>query len=531
MTENKKLQVWLPFLFSIVLVMGMVLGYQLNRTGGKKGLFTSGGRNTLQEALDLIRFKYVDSVSLDSLEGRALEEMMALLDPHSVYLTRNAVKEANEELAGNFQGIGVEFNLFSDTVHVIFVMPGGPGEKAGLRPGDRILRVDDVPLSGNKITADKVRQSIRGPKGTIANLRIARDGRPMDIAVTRGTIPVSAVDAAYLIDGTTGYIRLNKFSENSYEEFMKALEGLKKEGLQQLILDLRGNGGGYMSEAVDIADEFLDGDKLVVYMQGANLRKREYRCRRPGLLEKGRLVVLVDEQSASASEVLAGALQDWCRARVIGRRTFGKGLVQEQYGLQDGSALRLTIARYFTPLGRSIQRSYEKGKKKIYLNDLAERYQNGEMYSSDSIHGHLRGIRYANACGDTLYGGAGILPDVFVPLDSSLYQSPLDHFISGGTINRYIYNYYLEHQIEISRYERATALNADTAVPGLWEGFLEMTRSDSVRPGSLSRPQQERLRLQLKALLARYRWRNQGYYELLNASDPLLQKALNELHR
>ena len=370
MMGNKKLQVWLPLIFSIVLIAGMFLGYQLSAPqGGKSDFFSSNNRSTLQKALDLIRLKYVDSVNVDSLQGKALQEIMNDLDPHSVYLPPVDLKEANEDLAGNFDGIGVEFNLFSDTVNVVYVIQNGPSDKAGLQIGDKILKVNDSTLAGKRLSVDEIKDIIRGPGGSKAVLQVLRNNQQQTITVTRGTIPVPSVDAAYMIDKTTGYIKLNKFTESSYEEFMHAMEILKKQGLQSLILDLEDNGGGFMNEAVDIADEFLDGDKLVVYTEGVNNKKREYRCKRPGLFETGKLVVLVDEFSASASEVLAGALQDWCRATIIGRRTFGKGLVQEQYPLGDGSALRLTVARYYTPLGRSIQRSYEKGKK-IYMDEV-----------------------------------------------------------------------------------------------------------------------------------------------------------------
>ncbi|MEO7984844.1 MAG: S41 family peptidase, partial [Bacteroidota bacterium] len=361
MIGNKKLQVWLPLLFSVVMIIGMLFGYQLGtQNGTRQGFFSSNSRSSLQEAVDLIKLKYVDSVHIEALEGRAIQEMMGELDPHSVYFPPVDLKAANEDLAGNFEGgIGIQFNVFSDTVNVVYVMPNGPSDKAGLQIGDKILGVDDVSLRNKVSDVDSIKKYIRGEEGSKAVFKILRGNKQLFITVTRGTIPVASVDAAYMIDKTTGYIKLNKFSENSYEEFMQSMENLQKQGLKSLIFDLRGNGGGFINEAVDMADEFLEGDKLVVYTEGVNSKKREYRCKRPGLFEKGKLVLLVDELTASASEILAGALQDWCRATIIGRRTFGKGLVQEQYPLSDGSAIRLTIARYYTPLGRSIQRSYQ----------------------------------------------------------------------------------------------------------------------------------------------------------------------------
>ncbi|HQX97829.1 MAG TPA: S41 family peptidase, partial [Chitinophagaceae bacterium] len=324
----------------MVLIIGMLLGYKLNDKGGNKnGFFASNSSNSLQEALDLIKLRYVDSVNIGELEGKAIQEIMTELDPHSVYLPPVKVQSANEDLAGNFEGIGLEFNVFSDTVNIVYVIPNGPSDKAGLLIGDKIVAVNKVSLTQKTFDTDSIKKYIRGDRGSTADLQIIRESKQLLVSVTRGNIPVSSVDAAYMIEKTTGYIKLNKFTENSYEEFMQAMENLQKQGMQSLIYDLRGNGGGFMNEAVDMADEFLDGDKLIVYTAGVNNKKREYRCKRPGLFEKGKLVLLVDELSASASEVLAGALQDWCRATIIGRRTFGKGLVQEQYPLSDGSAI------------------------------------------------------------------------------------------------------------------------------------------------------------------------------------------------
>ena len=274
MMGNKKLQVWLPLIFSLVMIVGMYFGYKLGtQNGGNKSFFSSNNRSSLQEAIDLIKMRYVDSVQLDSLEGKAIQQLMTELDPHSVYLPPVDLKEANEDLAGNFEGIGVEFNIFSDTVNVVYVIPNGPSDKAGLQIGDKILAVNNTPLTLKVSDIDSIKKYIRGERGSKAVLQILRDNKPQTVTVTRGTIPVPSVDAAYMIDKTTGYIKLNKFTDNSYEEFMQAMENLQKQGLQSLIFDLRGNGGGFMNEAVDMADEFLEGDKLVVYPEGVNSKK------------------------------------------------------------------------------------------------------------------------------------------------------------------------------------------------------------------------------------------------------------------
>ncbi|MBL7747752.1 MAG: S41 family peptidase [Chitinophagaceae bacterium] len=522
---NKKLQVWLPLIFSVVMVIGMFFGYKMaDKSGSKKGFFSSNRRSSLQEAMDLIKMKYVDSVQFDSLEGKAIQEMMTELDPHSVYLPPVDLKEANEDLAGNFEGIGVEFNVFNDTVNVVYVIPGGPSDKSGLQIGDKIIKVNDSLLTGRSFSTDEIKKRIRGERGSQATLLVVRGAQQQTISVTRGTIPVSSIDAAYMIDKTTGYIKLTKFSNNSYREFMAAMEMLQKEGMQSLIYDLRGNGGGFMNEAVEMADEFLDGDKLIVYTQGVNSKKREYRCKRPGLFEKGKLVILVDELSASASEVLAGALQDWCRATIIGRRTFGKGLVQEQYSLSDGSAIRLTVARYYTPLGRSIQRSYEKGKK-VYMDELWDRFSSGEMLSADSLKSHNNGKQFTTNCRDTLYDGDGISPNVFVPFDTSHNMQRVLRIMSTTQFNNFVYNYYLQNKQKIDQYKSANEYTSGFNSGDMWSSLLGKT-NDSFKLKTAGNSERNLIEQRLKALLARYKWRNSGFYQVLNSDDMAVRKAL-----
>ena len=382
---KNKLKVWLPILFALVMVLGMMIGYQLrDKTQGSRFL-TLNKRSALQELIELIRNKYVDPVKADSLTQVAADDLLSKLDPHSVYIPAKDLMDVNEELMGNFQGIGVEFQLFSDTVHVITVVKGGPSERAGIQVGDRFIKVaDSISIAGVKIKPDKVRSLLRGPADTKVQVTLLRGGVEKNIIIQRGTIPLPTVDVSYMIEPGKGFIRINRFGEPTYEEFMQQLEKLQAQGMKELILDLRGNGGGLLKEATDIADEFLEGDKLIVYTEGEHMPKMEYRCKRDGLFEKGKLVVLVDETSASASEVLSGALQDWDRATIIGRRSFGKGLVQQQFQLSDGSAVRLTIARYFTPLGRNIQKPYSSGKSK-YEEELVSRWHNGELIKADTV--------------------------------------------------------------------------------------------------------------------------------------------------
>lgn len=526
--RNKKLQVWLPLLFSVIMVAGMFLGYGLNPGGSNQGFFKTSKNTSLQEALDIIRTRYVDKVNSDSLEAGAIQQMMSELDPHSVYFPPVELKEANEELAGNFDGIGVEFNVLNDTVNVVYVLPEGPSDKAGLLIGDKILKADNYSLIQKDIPGDSIKKYIRGESGSIVKLQIDRKGQLLSINVTRGSIPVPSIDAAYMIDKGTGYIKLNKFTATSYQEFMRSMEDLQKQGLKQLIFDLRGNGGGFMDEAINMADEFLDGDKLVVYTEGVNSKKKEYRCKRPGLLEKGKLIVLVDGFSASASEVFSGAMQDWDRGTIMGRRTFGKGLVQEAFNLSDGSALRLTVARYYTPLGRSIQRPYGKGTK-IYIDEFWDRSSNGELLFADSIKHN--GKEYKTPSGKIVYGGGGIMPDIFVPIDTVSYPRAINELLLNGTINNFVYLYYLKNRQQVDKFASpAEFINYYEHSNQLWDEFANYIPR-SVDLSHLSEEQKVSLEKNVEANLARFRWRNNGFFQVLNTDDKMVQQAIEEIEK
>lgn len=529
--RNKKLQVWLPLIFSLVMISGMFFGFKLHQqTGSTKGFFAKDKRGALQEALDLIRSRYVDSVGIDSLQDDAMEGIMNQLDPHSVYIPAMDLSEANEDMVGNFQGIGVEFNIFEDTVHVLYVVPGGPSDKAGLQTGDKILEVNDSSIASKGLPSVSVRKMIRGEAGSKIKLTVLRRSGLQTINVTRGTIPLPSMDAAYMIDSATGYIKLNKFSETTYREFMGAMEKLNGQGMKALILDIRGNGGGLISQATNIADEFIDSDKLIVYTQGTNTEKREYRAGKEGVFETGKLVVLVDELSASASEILAGALQDYDRATIVGRRTFGKGLVQEQYGLSDGSAIRLTVARYFTPSGRSIQRPYDKGKK-IYMEELLDRYNSGEMLSADSFHAS-KGKSYKTTNGRRVYGGGGIMPDVFVPVDSSLYIQSITKLYLEGRFNNFVYQYYINHLPQIQQYKTPADFAARyTNTSDAWEQLVVYAMKDSINLKKVPPADRKEVEDRIKAYLARFRWRTQGFYEVSNQADKIVEQGRKEVYK
>ncbi len=523
---NRKLQVWLPLLFSLVMIAGMAFGFNLHKqTGSSKNFFARSKRNSVDEAMELIKSKYVDSVHMDTLEEGAIQQMMNELDPHSIYIPADNLKDVNDDIKGNFEGIGVEFNRFADTVHILYVLPNGPGDKAGLKVGDRILKANDSSLVGSS-NNDAVRHLIRGPVNSQVVLSILRNNKPLNITVTRGTIPVPSLDAAYMISKTTGFIKLNKFSGSTYEEFMKALETLKQQGMTKMVLDLRGNGGGLMNEAIDIADEFLDGDKLIVYTEGSNSEKREYRARRTGLFETGEVVVLVDEFSASASEILSGALQDWDRATIIGRRTFGKGLVQEQYTLSDGSAIRLTVARYYTPAGRSIQRPYDKGKK-IYYEEIIDRVHNGALTSADS-NKVATGSAYKTLLKKrTVYGGGGIMPDVFVSIDTNVLQKNVTQLYLETTFSNFIYSYYIQHVNEFNQYSSPLDFAKRFAgINNAWDELVKYAAKDNIYLQNIPEKDKQGIKEKMKAYLARYKWRNEGFYEVLNESDAAVKKAL-----
>jgi carboxyl-terminal processing protease len=527
--RNKKLQVWLPLIFSLVMIAGMFFGFKLNqKTGSRESFFKRDSRTSLQETLDLIKDKYVDSVRFDSLQNDAITEVMNHLDPHSLYIPATDVSTANEDLIGNFEGIGIEFNIFEDTVHVLYVVPNGPSDKAGLHIGDKILKVDDSSIISKTLPSIDIKKMIRGKGGTPVKLTVLRGATIQYYQVVRGQIPLPSLDAAYMMDGATGYIKLNKFSETTYREFMQSLEALQKQGMQKLILDLRGNGGGFVSQAVNIADEFLDDNKMIVYTQGTNISRQEYHAKRQGLFEKGKLAVLIDQLTASASEILAGALQDWDRAVIIGRRSFGKGLVQEQYDLSDGSAIRLTVARYYTPSGRSIQRPYNQGKK-VYMEEIFDRYQHGEMLTADSIHNSKDKIYKTNG-GKTVYGGGGISPDIFVPVDTSVFTRSVSKLYLEGRFNNFVYQYYISHLPLFQQYKTPADFSARFQnISDAWNQLVIYAQKDSINLAKIPPKDQVAIQEQIKAYLARLKWRTQGFYQVYNVYDPVVLKAKEAL--
>lgn len=485
----------------------------------------------LQLALYAISNLYVDSTSQTKLVEDAITGMLENLDPHSTYTNPEETKEMTEPLAGNFDGIGIQFNMLTDTVYVIQVVSGGPSEKVGLMAGDRIVEVNDTVIAGVKMSTPEVMKRLRGPKGSEVHVKVKRGEEPqlLDFTITRGKVPVYSIDAVYMADKETGYIKLNRFAASSTKEFKEALSSLSKKGMTQLILDLQGNGGGYLNVPIELADEFLSRGKIIVYTEGNKQKRQDALSTAAGSFEKGRLVILVDEASASASEILSGAIQDWDRGVIIGRRTFGKGLVQRPLPLPDGSMIRLTVARYYTPTGRCIQKPYEKGKGDEYAHDLISRYNRGELMSADSIHFPDSLKAQTLAKGRTVYGGGGIMPDVFVPIDTTFYSDYHRTLVSKGLVNRVAMNYLDKHREELNKkYKKILTYKEKFIVPeSLMDELLAMAEEKKI---SFKKEEYNRslplIQLQIKALIARDLFDMTEYFYIINDANRIYQEAL-----
>ena len=528
--QNKKLQVWLPLLFSITAIAGIFLGYKIRDNMPGKKFFQFEKRRPIAQVLDLIQNKYVDNKDINPLADTAIVAILAKLDPHSTFIPANELQEVNEEINGSFFGIGIEFSMIADTLNIINVLSNGPAFKSGLLVGDKIIKANDSTISGIKSNADRVRNLIKGKIGSTIVIQFLRNGKILQKNIVRDIIPLNSIDAAYMMNKSVGFIRINKFTANTYREFMEALMKLKSHGLQQLILDLRDNGGGVLDEAVEIADEFLSGDKLITYTEGAHFPKKEFRCRRNGQFEIGKLIVLSNEGSASASEILLGALQDWDRAIIVGRRSFGKGLVQDQYTLSDNSALRLTVARYYTPVGRSIQKPYTSGEKEYY-NDIHKRYMHGEMVNADSIKFDSSQI-FKTISGKIIYGGGGISPDIFIAADTTHASPQIARLWIKGSLNDFGYMYYLLHPNLLKQYPTAEkfATSFNDAGEG-WQLLVSMAKKDSIDIGLLTGKDKEFLQKSVKALVGRQLYRTEGYFMVQNQKDGEVQKVLELIQK
>lgn len=493
---------------------------------------TSPSAIKMDVAMFAIKNLYVDEIQEDKLVEEGLRAMIKNLDPHSAYMTADEVRDMNEPLQGGFDGIGISFNMLNDTLFVVEVISGGPSERAGLLPGDRIIKVNEEPIAGVKMPNSQVMKRLKGPKGTTVDLEIKRRGISdlIRFKIIRDKIPIYSVDAYFMIDKKIGYIIINRFGANTMDEFRKAFQELKKEGMTDLVLDLQSNGGGLMNVAVDLADEFLSDGKCIVYTEGKHSPRMQSNATSAGLFEKGKLIILIDEYSASASEIVSGAIQDWDRGIIIGRRSFGKGLVQRPIPLPDGSSLKLTVSRYYTPSGRFIQKPY--GNIDNYSTDVIDRYNHGEMIHADSIHfpDSLRTTTLVNK--RTIYGGGGIMPDVFVPLDTARF-SPMHRKLSSmGILNRFSLQYVDEHRKElIGIYpDTKTFISQFTVSDDIFLELMKLAEKEKITFNEEEKASDKTLMLkQLKANMARDLWKTSEYYKVMWEENESLMKAMEIL--
>jgi carboxyl-terminal processing protease len=458
MKQSKKYR-YMPLLMALCIVIGVVIGtFFANHFSSQRLNIINSGSNRLNNLLHIIDDQYVDKVNLDSLVEKAIPQILGDLDPHSVYISAKDVQTATDDLKGSFSGVGIEFVIREDTIHIQGVIKNGPAERAGLLAGDKIVTVDDKPFVGKSVTNEEAQHRLKGPKDTKVKIGVLRYGEKkiQQYVVTRGEIPTKSVTATYMLDDDTGYIRIKNFGENTYPEMLIALAKLSQESFSNLIIDLRDNTGGYLQSAVQIINEFLPNNKLIVYTQGRKSPRQEYKSNGKGSYQKIPLIVLINESSASASEIFAGAMQDNDRATIIGRRSFGKGLVQQQIGFPDGSMIRLTIARYYTPSGRCIQKPYSPGDKN-YEEDLLERYEHGEFFSQDSIK-HT-GPAYHTSIGREVFGGGGITPDIFVPEDTLGITSYYKQASMSGLILQFAFTYTDDNRLKLNNFTEMMALS------------------------------------------------------------------------
>ncbi|MEB2340925.1 MAG: S41 family peptidase [Flavobacteriia bacterium] len=529
----RALAVFYPLMLGVAVAAGYFLGSHLAGTQGGPSAFLELRRSTpaakLQQVLDLIDRQYVDTIQEGKLVDEVLQNMLQDLDPHSYYISAADLRAAEEPLEGSFMGIGVEFSLQHDTIVVIATIEGGPSEALGIRPGDRLISADSIALTGPEVTNDLVMKTLRGPAGTKVDVGVVRGGgAPFHVTITRGPIPINSIAATLIDTDGTGYIKLTRFARTTLDEFRKATATLADQGMKRLVLDLRGNGGGYLNAAIGICDELLPKGSEIVYTEGRASPRQDYKADGNGSLTGMPLALLIDEGSASASEIVAGAVQDNDRGTIIGRRSFGKGLVQEQINLRDNSAIRLTTARYYTPSGRSIQRPYGKGID--YEDDLQERYLHGELLNIDSIHLDSSEA-YRTKNGRVVYGGGGIMPDIFVPTDTAEGSAYLTRLFFSGALNRYAFDMADRHRKQFADYGSAERFAARYTVPrAALNGLVKEAAAAGVAddPQGLQRSA-TMITLRLKAGIARNIWGDNGYYRVLLDSDRFYRQAREAL--
>ena len=523
-----------PVIIAISVVIGILIGtfYAKHFAGNRLGII-NGSSNKLNALLRVVDDQYVDTVNMTDLVEKAMPQILAELDPHSTYIPAQNLEEVTSELEGSFSGIGIQFTIQNDTIHVNSVIQGGPSEKVGLMAGDRIVEVDDSAFVGKIVTNSEAMKRLKGEKGSKVKLGVYRPGEKdlLHFTVIRGNIPVKSIDAAYMINEKVGYIKVNKFGETTYPELLIALAKLNQKNCEGLIVDLRGNTGGYMAAAIQMVNEFLPNNRLIVYTQGRKSPREDYNSNGTGSNQKMPLVVLVDEGSASASEIFAGAIQDNDRGTIVGRRSFGKGLVQQPIEFSDGSAIRLTIARYYTPSGRCIQKPYEKGKESEYELDLLTRYEHGEFFSADSIKQDETEV-YHTRLGRPVYGGGGIMPDIFVPQDTTGMTSYFRMAANRGLIIRYTFDYTDQNRSTLQKYDTPEKMEAYLKGQNLLNKFAAWAEKKGLkRRNNLMMKSRRLFEMSLYGNIIYNMLGMEAYVEYLNESDKTVLKAVEILEK
>lgn len=528
--RNSPNQIKLPLLIALALTAGVLIGANTFSPSTTNPQDTAKSYLKFRDILSYIDRDYVDTVNIEELADYSITKMLEKLDPHTSYIPAKDMAMARSYLEGDFEGIGVEFNIFKDTIYVITPLSGGPSEAAGLLAGDKIIKVDGETVAGTGITNEGVFKRLRGEKGSKVNLSIQRGTNPklLPFTIQRNKIPTVSVDVSYMVGDKTGYIKVSRFSANTFEEFKQALTSLKKKGMNQLILDLRGNPGGYMDHATRMADEFLAGNKLLVYTDGKGIRyDSKSFARTKGDFENGALIILQDEGSASASEIVAGAIQDNDRGLIVGRRSFGKGLVQMPIPLNDGSELRLTISRYYTPSGRSIQKSYKNGTDE-YAKDMLNRLESGEYFHPDSSL-FVDSLKYKTAKGRIVYGGGGIMPDVFVARDTTEFSAYLSQLYNKNVLREYALAYYKDHEKTLKKMSFAQYKKSFQVTDKMLQDMVKLAgKSDVTYKAEEFNRSKNLIRNNLKAFIARSVYGNPGFFPVLHESDEEFQAALKQ---
>ena len=526
--NNSKYQIRLPLVLCLGLAAGVFVGASLSTKKGTSDV--SRDVQKFRDVLTQIQNEYVDTVNTSALVDDAIQHMLNKLDPHSAYISAADRIAANEDLRGNFDGIGVEFNIFQDTVVVVSALSGGPSEALGIQSGDKIIKVDGKMLAGIGVTSPDVMKALKGPKGTEVNVTIMRRNKEIDYKIVRDKIPQYSVDVAYMVDAEIGYIKVNRFAATTFEEFHTSLKKLKDLGMKKLVLDLQGNPGGYMNMAIDMADDFLGAGKKIVFTNGKEKKyNSDASSTARGEFEQGDLIVLMNEGSASASEILAGSLQDNDRALIVGRRSFGKGLVQSPFELSDGSELRLTISRYYTPSGRSIQKPYTDGDE--YSRDIVSRYDHGEFFHADSIHFNDT-LKYATASGRSVYGGGGIMPDYFVPLDTTLNSHYLNELYTSTSIQEFTFGYAETHKEELVSKGFEQFFRTFKVSDQMLAELVRVGERNKVRADKRELMKKKSLfQVHVKAQIARKLWGNDGFFPVINETNEVFLNAIKLFDR